>query len=1172
MVASQGVEPQQNADMYCSPVHSPYGDYYPENHYYMHAGGHPDMCPAHVCAMQGEFGPVTVPMVSTNASPPIAMPVQVPPGHVVQQIVDENGTLRHVIISPQHPPNLLPLPTHNQQPYASGPGNSTTQSQQYYPGLPTGFAPQQFHSNLQTGHQMPTHLGHSPPPNPSYYKDERTQRQHNKLKKKLHEKQQKNDSLLPRKDLVNGMKRSGLKEKGMNSVGTSEDGEESSVPDDEDYHVYITDILSSVQAPKVSELTSRSALLQWAPPVRLSESASNDGHENDISESDLRYEVLLSDKSKEMKFKSIYSGPSMSCRIRDLKPGQEYSVCLQVHLDELQSSAIDLQGSATDPIKFVTPPCEPDQPQPPKLVNRTKNSLQLKWTAGVDNGSPILHYVLEYDEGKGGDFVEFYRGRSRTHTLQKLQPATLYTFRLASVNEVGTSIYSDCVAYNTTEMVPTQPHPPTLVEAGVQSLQLQWQKRPRDDEFVLQMNDDQTKYGYITIYLGPEDQHIRRGLQHSSSYSFRLRAKNDGGLSPWSEEVSFCTLPDRPSRPSKPVVKGRIHAHSFKLKWDPPNDTGGVEILRYILEVNSGSGYEIVYQGKETEAVCDKLTPGTTYQLRVSCVSVGGCSNASDPCTVTTDAVCPGQCSLPKLVGKPLRNSVSLRWVEPDYNGGAPVLDYEVEMTAAATQSIVYKNKENECTADNLSPGCDYIFKVRAVNRVGPGQWSEPLKVTSGAAPPGDPAIPSVHCKSPFHVFVEWLEPQSNGAAISEYRLEMSPDVNEEKFLSIYQGPQLNYDVKGLTPFHSYYFRVQAGNSAGFSGFSPVAGTITPAAPPTAITTLKAEATPCSITLHWNAPSDNGSPITHYTIELGDKTFSTESPVVEYTIENLQPATNYKIKIQAVNIVGPGPYSSSLRTATLRLPPAAPRLECVAVGHNHLKLKWGEGKNIEYTQYCIEMENPRNKEYQCVYKGTALTCKVNRLEELTTFKFRINAKNDAGVGEFSKVYEFATCIAPPAAVKLPKVAEVDQRSCSIFWYPAKNSFSDTVVYQVQLARLKEQVFKQVCESSEPKCTIENLEPGTDYTARVCPIRMTSTGALPGPFSPPVNFTTASSEPEVPAKAVTSSSTSSHASKHRSLYHSIRQMVRCPEEYCIYMYAMLVLVVGIVISLGITSFL
>lgn len=92
----------------------------------------------------------------------------------------------------------------------------------------------------------------------------------------------------------------------------------------------------------MSDLSSRSALLQWAPPLRLSEASSNDSHELDISENDLRYEVLLSDKSKEMKFKSIYNGPSLSCRIQDLRPGQEYSVCLQVII---QSYSIRLEDN-----------------------------------------------------------------------------------------------------------------------------------------------------------------------------------------------------------------------------------------------------------------------------------------------------------------------------------------------------------------------------------------------------------------------------------------------------------------------------------------------------------------------------------------------------------------------------------------------------------------------------------------------------------------------------------------------------------------------------------------------------------------------------------------------------------------------------------------------------------
>lgn len=51
-------------------------------------------------------GPMTVPMVPTAgrpSQPPIPMPVQVPVGHVVHQIMDESGQLRHVFLSTQRP-------------------------------------------------------------------------------------------------------------------------------------------------------------------------------------------------------------------------------------------------------------------------------------------------------------------------------------------------------------------------------------------------------------------------------------------------------------------------------------------------------------------------------------------------------------------------------------------------------------------------------------------------------------------------------------------------------------------------------------------------------------------------------------------------------------------------------------------------------------------------------------------------------------------------------------------------------------------------------------------------------------------------------------------------------------------------------------------------------------
>lgn len=159
---------------------------------------------------------------------------------------------------------------------------------------------------------------------------------------------------------------------------------------------------------------------------------------------------------------------------------------------------------------------------------------------------------------------------------------------MAAFNGVGRSPYSDTVEYRTLDNPPTQPHPPYLVEASINFLHLTWNPGHKGEEFILQMNDPETKYGFMNVYHGRDQYYKCMNLKRFSDYSFRLRAKNDDGFSPWSDEVTFRTLPDKPSRPSKPVVKGRIHAHSFKLRWEPPNDTGGTNINGYILEMNSG--------------------------------------------------------------------------------------------------------------------------------------------------------------------------------------------------------------------------------------------------------------------------------------------------------------------------------------------------------------------------------------------------------------------------------------------------------------------------------------------------------------------------------------------------------------------------------------------------------
>jgi len=52
-------------------------------------------------------------------------------------------------------------------------------------------------------------------------------------------------------------------------------------------------------------------------------------------------------------------------------------------------------------------------------------------------------FILEFDEGKGGNFVECFNGRGKTYTLGKLLSGTHYRLRLSAVSQ--TLLMGDCL-------------------------------------------------------------------------------------------------------------------------------------------------------------------------------------------------------------------------------------------------------------------------------------------------------------------------------------------------------------------------------------------------------------------------------------------------------------------------------------------------------------------------------------------------------------------------------------------------------------------------------------------------------------------------------------------------------------------------------------------------------
>ncbi|XP_076062966.1 miles to go isoform X2 [Oratosquilla oratoria] len=970
-------------------------------------------------------------------------------------------------------------------------------------------------------HMSPPLSQTSPPPPHNFHKPDRA-KQHDKPRPKVQQRYQKPTC----NSLHNTPPHSPKKELLVKKAGE----EENSNVDEEDSQVEPT-LLPQIKPPTISKILPRSATLHWSAPEWKEE-----GRENGVS--DLRYEVFVNGN-----YNTTVTTTDIT--LDKLSPATEY----QVHLVCVTDA---VRGTPTESQTFTTLSTVPDTPAPPRCAHKSRSYILLRWAAAKENGSKITAYCLELCS-VGSEWREVFRGKGKQYTVNKLQPQTTYRVRLFAINEHGKSEYSEETEVCTSGSPPSQPQPVGLEKPGINSLILTWTRRQQDESFTLQMEDALNGYGFRPVYDGRETRYVCRDLRRNTDYKFRLCTHNEAGTSPFSDIACYRTLPDRPKPPSIPVLKGRPHSTRLVITWNPPVDHGGSPVSVYRAEMDHGEGFVCVYTGELCECECQNLKPGTSYHVRVNGSSSGGASDWSSVATLCTEAVCPTQCQAPKLVGKPKASTLQLRWGSPEYDGGAQVTQFEIDMTSPDNERRqVYCGRDTECTVASLLPGRPYIFLVRAVNRIGAGAWSEPLEVVSGAGPPDAPHTPQLTCRAPHTVHVAWEEPINNGAGIEQYTVQVAevscPHAESSEssstcgdmesdlaFSTAHTGHSTTAEVRNLNPATTYAFRIQASNSAGSGPWSAHSMVTTPAAPPAPVAYLSASPAATSVTLLWGEPANHGDPITHYVIEVADKTFTTPGLETEYTVTDLLPETQYKVRIQAVNSVGPGGFSAVTKVITRALPPSPPQLELVKASHNSLRLKWGDGRNADMITYYLQMEFPKphsnTTEFYNIYNGTNQNYKVGKLEENTTYRLRIFASNEAGDGPFSTIVEMTTTKAPPNPVKPPRAIECPGMTYRIEWSAVKCRGDDPIMYRLQVLQAgKDKDYSVVYTGSETSYTLTELEPSTWYNVRVCGVRVCEDGeTMAGAFSTPAVFNTPK---PVPATYMT---TPVHTTKESSFH-------------------------------------
>lgn len=74
-----------------------------------------------------------------------------------------------------------------------------------------------------------------------------------------------------------------------------------------------------------------------------------------------------------------------------------------------------------------------------------------------------------------------------------------------------------------------------------------------------------------------------------------------------------------------------------------------------------------------------------------------------------------------------------------------------------------------------------------------------------------------------------------------------------------------------------------------------LASCITPSAPPSVVTPVKVYPKSTSMTITWKEPANNGSAITGYYIDIGERDMIFVNPELnEYTIDEVLPDTVYR--------------------------------------------------------------------------------------------------------------------------------------------------------------------------------------------------------------------------------------------------------------------------------------
>ncbi|XP_051464857.1 neuronal cell adhesion molecule isoform X42 [Apus apus] len=414
-----------------------------------------------------------------------------------------------------------------------------------------------------------------------------------------------------------------------------------------------------------------------------------------------------------------------------------YTCIVNTTLDSVSASAV------------LTVVARPNPPFDLELTGQLERSIELSWIPGDENNSPIISFVIEYEDGLHEPGVWHYQTEvpgSQTTVQLKLSPYVNYSFRVIAVNEIGRSQPSEPSEQYLTKSANPDENPSNVQGIGSEpdNLVITWeslkgfQSNGPGLQYKVSWRQKDVDDEWTSVIVANVSKYIVSGTPTFVPYEIKVQALNDLGYAPEPSEVIGHSGEDLPMVAPGNVQVYVINSTLAKVHWDPvPLKTvrGHLQGYKvYYWKVQSLSRRSrrhvekkiLTFRGNKTFGMLPGLEPYSSYKLNVRVVNGKGEGPASPDKVFKTPEGVPSSPSFLKITN-PTLDSLTLEWGSPTHPNGvltSYVLKFQpINNTHELGPLVEIRIPANESSLilKNLNYSTRYKFYINAQTSVGSG-------------------------------------------------------------------------------------------------------------------------------------------------------------------------------------------------------------------------------------------------------------------------------------------------------------------------------------------------------------------------------------------------------------------------------------------------------------------